>query len=198
MRNHIITDSPNCPIFRFDTLELTSRAISSLVFSFSFSSSFYHFSSRQQFSFLTPWRLSFLNAQSATPMFDGWWLQTGKKTGKPKMYFYSLLAPRQKLFFFFGHTRGSKKSNVKNKRQFFLSLSILTGSLPSVLGWLVAIFCVYVCLSWLTTDEQETIQQENSTLLEGRKRHEILPSDGRLCMVHLATHDRNSVPHSCI
>jgi hypothetical protein len=124
--------------------------------------------------------------------------QEKMKTGKQKMYFYSLLAPRQKLFFFFGHTRGSKKSNVKNKRQFFLSLSILTGSLPSVLGWLVAIFCVYVCLSWLTTDEQETIQQENSTLLEGRKRHEILPSDGRLCMFHLATHDRNSAPHSYI
>jgi hypothetical protein len=105
MRNHIITDSPNCPIFRFDTLELTSRAISSLVFSFS--SSFYHFSSRQQFFFLTPWRLSFLNAQSATPMFDGWWLQTGKnENGKTKNVLLFFISSEAKtILFFWPYTR---------------------------------------------------------------------------------------------
>jgi cytochrome bd-type quinol oxidase subunit 2 len=95
-------------------------------------------------------------------------LQTGKnENGKTKNVLLFFISSEAKTILFFGHTRGSKKSNVKNKRQFFLSLSILTGSLPSVLGWLVAIFCVYVCLSWLTTDEQETIQQRKFNVARG-------------------------------
>ena len=67
---------------------------------------------------------------------------------------------------------GKKKKELKA----VFSLSILTGcSLPSVFGGYLV-----VCLSWLTTYEQET--SKKMTLLEGRKRHEIAPSDGRSCM----------------
>lgn len=65
------------------------------------------------------------------------------------------ISSEAKILFLAIHA-GEKKNYVKNKRHFSVSLSILTGSLPSVLGWLVAIFFLYVCLSWLSTFEQET------------------------------------------
>ncbi len=144
MRNHIITDSPNCPIFRFDTLELTSRAFSSFVF-FLFLLLFIIFPPVSNSLF---WHLGDFHSSTRSPPRPG---LTGdgckqeKKRENKKCTFILYELRGNNSFFLAIHDRG-KKTNVKNKRQFFVSLSILTGSLPSVLGWLVAIFCMCFCL----------------------------------------------------